>query len=352
MAGESRAGVTIELLQQENPDSPTLAYLLSPEGRAREAKRHSNVYTTLEAGDWPNLLHAEVVGERGTISPMGALALYILKVHPEREEPAADLLDSVRRLDVNEPVAQYGLDVGRRLRFDPMVHGRLAGRPGVVAYDDAFRYGLALPFTDHARPVEASVDTGLIAVGDDEISELYAHYLSGEEPKLSQRFMNTHSRRLKNAAVMARLGLGSGIGARFETEREMLVANTLRVTNPFDLAADLAETVELLPYLHALAPEVTEDRIDELARSGWTVDDEESLEDQRFTPGFIDAVAAIRSPHVLVSLGRHAAETVRAMAALEIHAIAASEEYVELMTPAWNSGKRRPHAAVSRHVSF
>lgn len=329
MAGETRTPIDLEALLRENPNSDTLQYLLSPEQQTEDSRK----YRKESHNDWGHRLVAELQQTEPTISTAAAVAVYILRMRPLRAEFEQRALDQPRRLRLGEKVVKiarnHGFGHPDRTNFNERVNGILTGDARLVMGHSPYDYDLALSFEDHARPIKVGVGAEL-AIGGDEISSLHMGSLGKKAHIWAESGSAIFQQRLKNSAIIENLGLLEGV-AEFEAERDEVLESALAYTNPETVRIDtLKWTVDMLPDMYALNPEVADTRIGEIARSEYL-----QVMKSDFVDRFVEAVAEIRAPKALFSLGHLAADAARARAKAEIYEIAAEQEYVPDISPEW-----------------
>jgi hypothetical protein len=319
--------IDLEALLRDNPHSDTLMHLLSPEEQAAKKSRR---YRGVSDDDWGHRLARELDLDEPTISTTAAVGVYLHEMRPLRPEFVERALDQPRRLRLGEKVVKiarnHGFGHPARVNFNPRVNGILASDASLIMSDSPYEYDLALSFEDQARPIRVGVGTNL-AIGDDEISTLHMESL-GKKPHIwTESGAAIFQQRLLNSAIIAKLGLLEGV-PEFEAERDEVLEAALAYTDP---ETDITWSVDMLPNIHALSPEAANTRIEEIARSRYL-----QVVRPDFMNSFSEAVATIRTPMQLFSLGRLAAEAARARAKAEIYEIAAGDDdFVPLVSPEW-----------------
>lgn len=307
-----------ELLEQ-NPDSSALSVITDPLYDPWDRKRK----------DWGQALQ-EDLSKGDTISPVAAAAVYLGKQAPgfEYNELA---LDIAGRLIAGQAVVGY--DPARTLKsiagFKDEKSGVLDADMSVVPTNPPYVYRKALQFRDRNAPVILPIEYVDLAVGNDEVAELYDEqlgnkgHLRSEKDSLARGYVDPFSRRLQNACVMQKLGLIEGC-VQFEDERASLLEMAVDLTDlrrifPKPNKTDFnpsprMEFIRVLPSMYTLDSQVAEERINYLASS-------RHIDNDNFRQELAEALAQVRSFVPLSDLSEYARKAALLSAEAEIYTI-------------------------------
>lgn len=275
------------------PDSTILAKL------GKLATQNSKTYYK---GWWDDLC---LENNSGDLPADATVAAYFSVMHPVREEYNEEIgPEQTRRLTKGQHVVgdHWG-------KYSKLIGGTLTKNAVAIVEDNRPQINLGLQFSDRKDTVDIFPAYDLL-IGDQEICDGYSEFILNSNTKRLSKYGEISIESLQVAALMQEFNLVKG-NPSFEAESNLLVEKasyrinpktmpeTLRANTYFDEdhykkeERIIKKRLEILPSLHILAKEQTEDIIKQLMTAYMY---------HNFTEELALNLAEIRSPFKLDSL--------------------------------------------------